>query len=196
VAQVKTAALDRTERSSLWPIELGRRRRNSWDQVAGDRWHGKGTAKQMSDKTKIEWTDVLKIRFWSHVRIGEANECWPWMASSNGYYGSFRIQGKTYMAHRLALELKLQRPIRIGFCCLHNCDWTLCTNGAHLFEGTQIDNLHDCREKGRAFQKLSDRDVRTIRRSYIPRVVSLELLAGRFGVTKQQIWHIVKGLQR
>jgi len=44
--------------------------------------------------------------------------------------------------------------------------------------------------------KLSDADVEEIRNLYVPRVVSLEKLAVRYGVTRQQIWHIIKGQQR
>lgn len=59
---------------------------------------------------------------------------------------------------------------------LHKCDVPLCVNPAHLFLGTQLDNVRDCVAKGRRWtahgslhkkSKLTESKVRFIRRSKI-----------------------------
>ena len=56
-------------------------------------------------KSKIEWTEDLKRRFWSYVAISGADECWPWMGGcfENGY-GQFRLGEKKVKAHRISYE--------------------------------------------------------------------------------------------
>lgn len=67
-------------------------------------------------------------------------------------YGVIKISGKQYRAHRLALEKKLGRPIRPGYCACHDCpggDNPSCVNPDHLWEGTRADNNRDRNMKGR-----------------------------------------------
>jgi hypothetical protein len=90
---------------------------------------------------------TLEERFWSKVdRSGGPEACHPWMAacSSNGY-GSFDHRG----AHRVALEIKLGRPLAPGMFACHTCDNPPCCNPAHLFEGTHQANVDDRHSKGR-----------------------------------------------
>src|SRR5262245_30404599 len=48
-----------------------------------------------------------------------------------------------------ALEARLQRTLRKGFCACHTCDNRPCVNPDHLFEGTKGDNARDSIKKGR-----------------------------------------------
>ena len=151
-------------------------------------------------ESRIEWTERLVEQFWSKVDRRSPAECWPWQGSKNGRgYGMMRIKRKAFMAHRISLAMKLGRLIREGFNSCHTCDNPPCCNQAHLFEGTQADNISDCRAKGRSFQKLSDSAVMELRLVFPlkrGRRGFLTRMAEKYGVTKQQISNIVYGRQR
>lgn len=88
-------------------------------------------------------------RFWSKVRRGEPDECWDWTDTPDrGGYGRFKIGGITYRAGRVAYLLGHGvDPFPLLVC--HSCDRPPCSNPAHLFAGTDKDNLQDCKAKGR-----------------------------------------------
>lgn len=65
---------------------------------------------------------------------------WP---GTFGKHGLVSIKGKRFKVHRLALERKLDRPIRPGFLACHTCDWPPCINQDHLYEGTKKTNAQD-----------------------------------------------------
>lgn len=64
---------------------------------------------------------------------------------------------KNMYAHRRSWEM-VNGPIPEGMHCLHRCDTPACVNPAHLFLGTQADNMQDKSRKGRAVgqYKLAD----------------------------------------
>jgi hypothetical protein len=57
-----------------------------------------------------------------------------------------RLNHKVIRVSHIALERKLKRPLKPGYCALHTCDWASCVNEDHLYEGTKKDNAQD-REK-------------------------------------------------
>ena len=93
-------------------------------------------------------------RLLAHVeRTGSG--CWLWggKVDSHGYGEiSLGTRGKgqeRHLAHRVALEVALGRPILPGMLACHKCDVRLCVNPKHLFEGTKGDNNRDALAKGR-----------------------------------------------
>jgi hypothetical protein len=58
-------------------------------------------------------------------------------------YGWLWLKGRPVLANRVALELKLGRPISDGMFACHTCDNPPCCNPEHLEEGTNQDNMND-----------------------------------------------------
>lgn len=106
-----------------------------------------------------EWIVAIKARskkrdavfeplFWAQVKVGDVQECWPWMAhrKQNGY-GEINFLGKQQSSHRVAYILTYGR-INNGYYVCHRCDNKPCCNPLHLFVGTPKDNTQDCINKG------------------------------------------------
>ena len=88
-------------------------------------------------------------RFWSRVDIRGENECWPWLGfiKENGY-GYFSCYKKMRYTHRVAYILTYGFfDLSLQVC--HSCDNPPCCNPAHLWLGSQKDNIQDCIKKGR-----------------------------------------------
>lgn len=119
-------------------------------------------------------------RFWS--KVDKTGACWIWTAGclTNGYpYGLFRRTNKSkasmQLAHRVSWELAFG-TIPAHMNVLHVCDNPKCVNPAHLFLGSQQDNVDDCMRKGRhkppkklkgsanPMAKLSEYEVRAIKK--------------------------------
>lgn len=80
----------------------------------------------------------------------DIGNCWTWTGATNdaGYgVAPARFFG-TRLVHRIALALKLGRPV-IGV-AMHECDNPSCARPSHLREGTQAENMADAAAKGRA----------------------------------------------
>jgi len=109
-------------------------------------------------------------RFWSHVdKLGSLHpilgtRCWLWTANVVGHgnknrrlnscHGQFtyRLSGQRQQhhvyAHRFAWGITYG-PIEAGLQILHQCDVPPCVNVAHLFTGSQADNMKDAARKHR-----------------------------------------------
>jgi hypothetical protein len=77
------------------------------------------------------------------------DECWLWRGRKTVCgYGEVRFGGKSQLAPRVVYSLAVG-PIPDGLYVLHRCDNPPCCNPAHLFVGTQRDNVADMMAKGR-----------------------------------------------
>lgn len=94
----------------------------------------------------------LEERFWSKVDRGAPDDCWPWLrAISQDGYGRFVVSldpQRVVGAHRVAFELTAG-AIPHGMNVLHHCDNPRCVNPAHLYAGTQAQNVADMMRRGR-----------------------------------------------
>lgn len=77
------------------------------------------------------------------------SDCWEWAGHRTGRgYGRIGVSGRLMYSHRLAYEAWVG-PIPDGMHVLHRCDNPPCINPAHLFLGTDAENVRDRDGKGR-----------------------------------------------
>ena len=114
--------------------------------------------------------DITKERIESKVeKIPEAG-CWIWMGATQVRgYGELISHNRKHLAHRASYEAFVG-PIPKGMNVCHSCDNVYCVNPAHLFLGTQKQNLQDMASKGRSTRgqrnpmaKLTEEEVKDIK---------------------------------
>jgi len=150
--------------------------------------------------------------FWTMV-VEQPTGCRTWTGQTLSGYGKYSLGHKKRSAHRIAYELTYG-SIPTGLSVCHRCDVKLCCNPEHLFLGTQADNNADMRRKGRAARgethgsrthperlcrgadradhKLTEDQVRTIRKLPTTRA-NQRVLAHQFGVSASAIRHVIYG---
>lgn len=93
-------------------------------------------------------TEADREKFWQ--RVNKTPTCWFWDGPTFGAgYGCFTIKSITIGAHRFAYWVTKGTIEQNLFVC-HHCDNPICVNPSHLFLGTHLDNMRDCRAKGRS----------------------------------------------
>ena len=144
---------------------------------------------------------TLEERFWEKIEIGGPDDCWPWLAKTNGDgYGVIRVMGRMEKAHRIAYMLA-KGSIPTGMDVCHSCDNPPCQNPKHLWPGTNTDNVRDRNAKRRTARgeqhgraKLTKAGVSEIKRLGKEGLSQGKIAAIR-GVSRQQIGKILNGKQ-
>lgn len=136
------------------------------------------------------------------IQRGEPNECWPWTKGHTGAgYGQLGYgRRRVLYTHRVAWEIANNRTLEPGEHVCHVCDNPPCCNPAHLFVGSQADNLADARRKQRlnnrgencSKAKLTEGQVRDLVRRYLGGEWGSDL-AKEFGVIPTTVSHILLG---
>lgn len=157
-----------------------------------DKYQGKGRFCSF----KCRWG--VNHRFWKGFEKSE-NGCWNWKLSKNiGGYGVINAFGEQ-TAHRVSWIIH-NGKIPDGLCVLHKCDNPPCCNPAHLFLGTNQDNMTDKALKKRCntpkgeksgCSVLKTKEVLEIRRIHAANEMSQRAIAKKFGVGFKAINKIV-----
>lgn len=142
----------------------------------------------------------VEVRFLE--KVDRTGDCWIWTSWRNGReYGQFWDGCQRVYAHRWAYE-NWNGPIPVGMQVCHRCDVPSCVNPAHLFVGSQMDNVRDCIRKGRSKPppiampghgaKVTPAIATEIRRRYERGGVTQARLAVEFGVSQPTINRVLK----
>jgi hypothetical protein len=136
-----------------------------------------------------------RYTFWSKVERAGGDGCWLWRGTRDpDGYGLFKPTRATLVrAHRYAYAAE-HGAIPDGMQVLHRCDVRACVNPAHLFLGTNADNLRDMAVKSRA-AKMPAEDVRWVR-EWRDAGWSCRLLAGVVGCSQVQVYRLASKERR
>lgn len=101
-------------------------------------------------------TPRLVERFWAGIDKRGPDDCWLWRTAkqSDGGYGRMTVRERArgfvvaYRPNRVSWTMA-HGPIPGGMNVCHRCDNPPCCNPAHLFLGSQPDNVGDAKAKNR-----------------------------------------------
>jgi hypothetical protein len=138
-------------------------------------------------------------------KVVRQGECWIWSGGRVGGergYGALciTIGGRKRMeyVHRLSYWLH-HGDIPAGEVVCHSCDRPACLNPAHLFLGSQQDNMRDCARKGRwrngVGSRLTPEIASAVRQRYQRGTTTLAQVGAEFGISMQHVWSIVHGVR-
>ncbi len=143
---------------------------------------------------------ALLARLRARTTLDPATGCWVWTATKLNVrgYAEPTIGGRRRVVSRLALEASGVEIPPGHFAC-HDCDNRACINPAHLFPGTQADNIADAVSKGRMARgtrhgkaKLAPDTIHEIRRRHEAGTPTLRL-ARDLGLARSTVRGVIAG---
>lgn len=94
----------------------------------------------------------LAKRFAVKYELDPNSGCWLWTASRRNGYGQINFNGRLIKATHASLMIR-GIEIPADKVVMHKCDNPPCVNPDHLCVGTRKENMQDCVNKNRHFQK-------------------------------------------
>ena len=143
---------------------------------------------------------TVEDRFWE--KVDKSGDCWEWTASrKESGYGQLNVGRKPLRAHRVSFQIHFgYMPAVVR----HTCDNPPCVNPAHLIAGSQLENIHDAIERGRAHKppvhsgeanpqsKLTDARVVEARALHAGGM-SLRSIAKKYQVDRKTVTQAIRG---
>lgn len=144
--------------------------------------HGNG-AKSNDERERV-------MKFVRYLETG----CWEWQGNKNPKgYGTVWFRGRKRTAP-YAMWTIYNEPLKPNDHLLHTCDNRACCNPAHLYIGTQLQNVLDMVQRNRAHAKLTVEQVRQIRS--LDGIKLKKEIAIEFGITPQSVGQIINRVIR
>jgi hypothetical protein len=142
---------------------------------------------------------ITKERIENKVERIPEGGCWVWIGTTTVRgYGQIISNNRKHYAHRASYEAFIGEIPKDMHVC-HACDNVYCVNPAHLFLGTQKQNLEDMARKGRStkgernpMSKLNKEDVKDIKYLFSTGLSDSEISI-EFSVCRQTINNIRNG---
>jgi hypothetical protein len=136
-----------------------------------------------------KYVEITKDRIEAKVERIPEGGCWVWMGTTTVRgYGQIISHNRKHYAHRASYQAFIGEIPKGMYVC-HACDNVYCVNPAHLFLGTQKQNLEDMARKGRSTigsknsrAKLTEEQVKSIKKLINDGWTS-SAIAKNFGVT-------------
>lgn len=154
---------------------------------------------ELFEKASDEYVEDFLERFWEKVTKSGEDGCWNWTACTTRGYGRIGFKGKILRPHRVAKYLDKSTNID-SYQANHTCHNTKCVNPEHIYLGTQAENHQDTIENGshasgesHGNAKLSDEEVRHIRKIYNNTGKSQKEIADMFDITQRHVSRLVRG---
>lgn len=138
--------------------------------------------------------------FFAHFdRYPGADECWEFHGTRDAYgYGAIGLdklgapKGKAHRIMWCLVHGELDGAVDV----LHRCDNPPCCNPAHLYLGTQTENMQDMWSKNRAHvwgATLTPTQVQAIRADWKAHRSKAKIVAAKYGVSPKTIRNILQG---
>jgi len=145
------------------------------------------------------YSEEFQERFWK--KVNKTDTCWLWTGKPTSFgYARVKCLGKQIMAHRISLEIHLNRKIQDGYDVAHApiiCHNRLCVNPGHLREATRQENMADRKmdntnvvfemgQKNPTTRKLTEEQVRAIRLD----TDSINTISEKYNIARKSIYSI------
>lgn len=124
---------------------------------------------------------TFEDRFWPKVDktpgLGPKGDCWEWTGLRHDYgYGVTSYYGRKMGTHQISYVMH-KGEIPKGMHVCHECDNPPCVNPAHLWLGTQTENMKDMYSKGRGAK--SEKRARPGTKNHAAKITESDVLAIR-----------------
>lgn len=130
--------------------------RSRFKVVGEDLYHCRAgdACDKRSAKIRREYANATQPRRTRRPLVERRGSCLIWLGPKNSNdYAYVDVNRRRVLLHRLVHEI-VHGPIEDRNVVRHTCDTPSCIEPSHLLQGTQLDNMRDMWDRGRAFPQV------------------------------------------